>query len=285
MDARGRGSERSSWLASRDAERRATPKPAPPSPTPRPCTHHAPILRLPGAQGAHLNRSAAGRPIWAGRTRRVPRRRDHRLRLVRVRCQQRRQYRVRVRRSVGRARATVELCYALGSAFGVDLPASLVYDHPSAEALAEWLAGKVCRADEGAAPTPLPAPPLRLESRPQQNLDDDAQPRGRLSRCRAARVWVRRRARVAVEHRGQRAVLAARVRWVEALRMDSLPCFMPVAALDATAGNPGRAVVGTGHTHTHAIVRTSIICTSPTLRHSQSVPSETRLDRPPGGPT
>ena len=67
----------------------------------------------------------------------------------------------------------------------------------------------------------------------------------------AARV--RRRARVAVEHRGQRAVIAARVKWVEALRMDSIPCIMPVVARDATAGNRYRAVDGTGRTHTHAI--------------------------------
>ena len=67
----------------------------------------------------------------------------------------------------------------------------------------------------------------------------------------AARV--RRRARIAVEHRGQRAVIAARVKWVEALRMDSIPCIMPVVARDATAGNRDRAVDGTGRTHTHAI--------------------------------
>jgi len=59
-------------------------------------------------------------------------------------------------------------------------------------------------------------------ARSQQDLDDDAQPRGRLPGRRARRVWVRRRARVAVEHRGQRAVLAASVGGGH----DTVPCIM-----------------------------------------------------------
>ena len=68
--ARGRGSERwseprASWLVSRDAERRATPRAARPSPTPSPCTHRAPILRLPGSAGRPPRSSR-----WASRARR-----------------------------------------------------------------------------------------------------------------------------------------------------------------------------------------------------------------------